>query len=128
VTKDFYHGFINKNASDKKLTGLMRIMSAFFVLLSVMLAWLNMDTIVAILSISWGALGSFFLGPFIWGMLMKKANKTGAIVSGVVGLATCLTLYGIGEAPPSAGTIGMITSLALNPIISLIFPNKEARA
>jgi len=128
VTKDFYHGFINKNASDKRLTGLMRVMSAFFVLLSVMLAWLNMDTIVAILSISWGALGSFFLGPFIWGMLMKKSNKTGAIVSGIVGLATCLILYGIGEAPPSAGTIGMITSLALNPIISLTFPNKEASA
>ncbi len=35
LTKDFYHGFINKNASDKSLPDLMRIGSAFFVFLSV---------------------------------------------------------------------------------------------
>ena len=127
LTKDFYHGFINKNASDKKLTSLMRIGSAFFVFLSVMLAWMDLDTIVTILSISWGALGSFFLGPFIWGILWKDAGKAGAISSGIVGLATCLTLYGMGMPSPSAGTIGMITSLAINPIVSLIF-KKEAKS
>jgi len=128
LTKDFYHGFINKNASDKKLTGLMRIGSAFFVFLSVMLAWLDLDTIVAILGISWGALGSFFLGPFIWGMLMKKTGKIGAISSGIIGLATCLLLYASGMPSPSAGTIGMLTSLLINPLVSLAFPKKEISA
>ncbi|MDT8394402.1 MAG: hypothetical protein RQ761_11180 [Bacteroidales bacterium] len=122
LAKDFYHGFVNRNASDKQLTRLMRYASAFFVFLSVMLAWLDLDTIVSILGISWGALGSFFLGPFIWGMLMKKAGKAGAITSGVLGLTVCLALYAAGMSSPSAGTIGMITSLALNPLISLIFP------
>jgi SSS family solute:Na+ symporter len=124
LTKDFYHGFLNKNASDKKLTRLMRFASAFFVFLSVMLAWLDLDSIVAILGISWGALGSFFLGPFIWGMLMKKASRLGAISSGIIGLATCLILYGTGMSSPSAGTIGMLTSLAINPIVSLLIPSK----
>jgi SSS family solute:Na+ symporter/sodium/proline symporter len=128
LTKDFYHGFINKHASDKKLTLLMRISSAFFVFLSVMLAWLDLDTIVAILGISWGALGSFFLGPFIWGMLMKKATRAGAILSGLIGLATCLTLYFTGMPSPSAGTIGMIVSLLLNPIVSLIMSQNAKHA
>lgn len=128
LTKDFYHGFINKNASDGKLTRLMRYASAFFVLLSVMLAWLDLDTIVAILGISWGALGSFFLGPFIWGMLMKKAGKAGAISSGIIGLATCLILYATGMPSPSAGTIGMMVSLIINPLLSLLFPNKAVNA
>jgi SSS family solute:Na+ symporter/sodium/proline symporter len=128
LTKDFYHGFINKQASDKKLTLLMRISSAFFVFLSVMLAWLDLDTIVAILGISWGALGSFFLGPFIWGMLMKRATRSGAILSGLLGLATCLTLYFWGMPSPSAGTIGMITSLILNPLISLMMSQKAKYA
>lgn len=125
LTKDFYHGFINRHASDQKLTRLMRIASAFFVFLSVMLAWLDLDTIVAILGISWGALGSFFLGPFIWGMLMKRASKAGAIISGTAGLASCLILYAAGMPSPSAGTIGMITSLALNPFISIFIPNSS---
>ena len=124
MTKDFYHGFVNKNASDQKLTRLMRFGSAFFVFLSVMLAWLDLDTIVAILGISWGALGSFFLGPFIWGILWKKAGKAGAISSGVIGLGVCLALYATGMPSPSAGTIGMITSLIINPVVSLIIPNK----
>lgn len=119
LTKDFYHGFINRNATDQKLTRLMRAGSAFFVFLSVMLAWLDLDTIVAILGISWGALGSFFLGPFIWGLLWKKATRYGAIISGLGGLATCLALYATGMPSPSAGTIGMIVSLTLNPLLSL---------
>ena len=128
LIKDFYHGFVNKNASDRKLTRLMRIGSAFFVFLSVMLAWMDLDTIVSILGISWGALGSFFLGPFIWGILWKRAGKAGAISSGVIGLGTCLVLYAMGMPSPSAGTIGMITSLAINPIVSLIIEKREQSA
>ena len=128
LTKDFYHGFINKNALDRKLTRLMRYASAFFVLLSVMLAWLDLDSIVAILSISWGALGSFFLGPFIWGILWKKSTKTGALASAFLGLACCLLLYATGMSSPSAGTIGMMVSLAVNPIVSLFFGKYESKA
>ncbi|HSG68433.1 MAG TPA: hypothetical protein VK994_06990, partial [Bacteroidales bacterium] len=81
-----------------------------------------------ILGISWGALGSFFLGPFIWGLLTKKANRTGAIASGVTGLATCLALYAYGMPSPSAGTIGMIVSLAVNPFISILIPRNTIDA
>jgi SSS family solute:Na+ symporter/sodium/proline symporter len=127
LAKDFYHGFIRKDASDASLTRLMRLGSAFFVFLSVMLAWLNLDTIVSILGISWGALGSFFLGPFIWGILWKKSSRAGALASGILGLTICLGLYGTGMDSPSAGTIGMMSSLAINPIVS-IFELKGSRS
>jgi len=124
IVKDFYHGFINKEASDKKLTLLMRIFSAFFVLLSVIMAYYKPATIVGILGISWGAIGAVFLGPFIWGLFTKRASKHGAIASAVLGLAICLYLYIDGMPSPQAGTIGMMVSLALNPIVSLFVPNK----
>ncbi|NQU05269.1 MAG: sodium:solute symporter [Calditrichaeota bacterium] len=119
VSKDVYAGFINRNASDKQLTILMRISSVFFVMLSVILAFIKPSTIVAILGISWGAIGSVFLGPFIWGLFCKRVNKVGAISSSVLGLTACLTLYIKGMPSPQAGTIGMMTSLAINPIFSL---------
>jgi len=120
--KDFYGGFINPKISDKGLTKLMRFMSGFFVLLSVLLALLNIDTIVAILGISWGAIGSAFLGPFFWGLLSKKVNKFGAIYSSFLGLAFCLGGYFIFHLPsPQAGTIGMLVSLAVNPIFSYVY-------
>lgn len=120
LAKDFYAGFINKNVSDKKLTLLMRFSSAFFVLISVIIALIKPDSIVSILGISWGAIGATFLGPFVWGLFNKKVNKFGAISSAVVGLGTSIILYYTGMPSPQAGTIGMMVSLAGNPIFSML--------
>lgn len=120
IAKDLYAGFINKNASDKKLTFLMRLCSALFVLLSVVLAYFKPATIVVILTISWGAIGSVFLGPFVWGLFHKKANRTGAIAGSVLSLLLCIYLYATGHSSPEAGTIGMMASLVLTPAVSLM--------
>jgi len=118
LAKDFYAGFINKNVSDKKLTRLMRYSSAFFVLLSVIIALIEPDSIVSILGISWGAIGATFLGPFVWGLFSKKVNKFGAISSALTGLGTSIILYYTGMPSPQSGTIGMMVSLAANPLFS----------
>jgi SSS family solute:Na+ symporter len=120
VVKDLYAGFVNPAVADKTLTRLMRILSAVFVLLSVILAYFRPATIVAILSISWGAIGSFFLGPFVWGLISRKATKVGALGSAVLGLGTCLVLAFTGTGPAEAGTIGMIVSFVTTPLLSLI--------
>lgn len=120
AAKDFYAGFINKKISDASLTRLMRWLNAFFVMLSVLLAWLNLDSIVSILGVSWGALGSFFLGPFIWGLFTKNTNKYAAYAGAFGGLGVCLVLYFTGISSPEAGVIGMLTSLAL-PALFLPF-------
>jgi len=120
ISKDFYAGFINNNVSDKRLTLLMRFSSAFIVILSVILAYYRPSTIVSILGISWGAIGSVFLGPFIWGLFTKRMNKIGAVSSSVIGLTVCIVLYAQGMPSPQAGTIGMIVSLTLNPVVSFL--------
>jgi SSS family solute:Na+ symporter/sodium/proline symporter len=124
-TKDFWAGFVNKNMSDKDQTLMMRIMSAVFVLLAVLFAAVELDVIVEILGISWGAMGAFFLGPFVWGLFSKRVNRLGAFVSGIGGLATCLILYFTGMPSPQAGTIGMGASLLLNPLFSLFCKRKK---
>ncbi len=128
VIKDFYAGVMKKGkvTSDKNLTLYMRWTSAIFIFISMIIALSKPDTIVAILGISWGALGSAFLGPFIWGLFWKKANKYGALYSTVVGLTTCITLYIWGMPSPQAGTIGMGVSLLVNPVISWVTRNSPA--
>lgn len=120
VVKDLYAGFINPGVSDTRLTLLMRLCSAGFVCLSVVLAYLRPATIVSILSISWGAMGAAFLGPFVWGILCNWITKAGAIASSVAGMGTCLVLYATGTAAPQAGTIGMLVSLTVSPLVSAI--------
>ncbi|HDP94425.1 MAG TPA: sodium:solute symporter family protein [Candidatus Aminicenantes bacterium] len=118
--KDFYGGFINKCISDRNLTRLMRVASSGFILISVLLAYLDLKTIVAILGISWGAIGSTFLGPFVWGLFSKRATRAAAKISAFIGLTTCLVLhYGFQRASPEAGTIGMLVSLLIPPVVFL---------
>ncbi len=118
-TKDFWAGFVRKSMSDKSQTTMMRVMSAVFVLFAVLFAAVELDVIVEILGISWGAIGAFFLGPFVWGLFSKRTNRMGAFVSGLGGLAVCLILYFTGMSSPEAGTLGMLSSLVLAPLFSL---------
>lgn len=122
VTKDFYHGFINKDASDGSLTRLGRVSSGFFILLSIILAWTKPAVIVTILSISWGAIASVFLGPFIWGILSDRLSRTGALTASFAGLGTCMTLFLYWDPSmiPQAATLGMIVSL-LTPVFFMPF-------
>ncbi|MCK5598885.1 sodium/solute symporter [bacterium] len=125
VVKDLYAGFINKGSDDNRLTLLMRVISAVFILLAVILAYFKPATIVSILGVSWGAIGAVFLGPFIWGLFTKWVSKTGAITGSALGLGVCMFLYLRGISSPQAGTIGMMVSLATPPLISLIFRSKK---
>ena len=126
ITKDIYKGFVNRKANDKQLTSLVRIGSIFFILLSMILAFMKPAVIVTILSVSWGAIASVFLGPFIWGIFNKKVTRLGAIAGSVGGLAICLILFVVWGARmvPQAGSVGMIASLVLVPVFS-IFGNKN---
>ena len=122
VVKDLVGGFVNRDVTDATLMRLMRWMSGFFILISVVFAYFRPASIVAILGISWGAIGAVFLGPFIWGLFTKWVNVRGAIGASMVGLTACLGLYAAKVPSPEAGTIGMGISLLLPPLISWLFP------
>jgi len=127
VTKDFYHGFINRNASDSTLTSLGRLSSGCFIILSMILAWLKPAVIVTILSISWGAIASVFLGPFIWGLFCRKLEKSGAIASSILGLGVCMALF-LSWGPskvPQAASIGMLVSLTV-PVFFVMIRRRKS--
>jgi Na+/proline symporter len=122
VAKDFYKGFVKPDATDRQLTALMRWGSGFFIVLSIVLAYFKPGVIVTVLSISWGAIASIFLGPFIWGIFTRWVNRTGAVVSAILGLGTCIALtfvWGLSKTPQS-GAVGMIVSLAAAPVAGLL--------
>ena len=95
ISVDLYKGVIKKDASDRKVTVSLRIMSFVFVLLSVVIALLNkifnVTAIAYLMSLSWGTLAGCFFGPFVIGLYSKKITKTSAIVSMISGLIFTIT-------------------------------------
>ncbi len=87
---DLYKGAIKKDADDKKVTLIMRIMCFLFILLSVVIAILNklynITAIAYMMSLSWGTLSGCFFGPFVLGLYNKKITKFAAVCSVIGGL------------------------------------------
>ena len=93
------------------------------------------------MSYSWGALSGAFLGPFLYGLFMKKVSKAACCASFITGVGISVmhmilfslnieAFSGIKEAiiglncplsllsPINAGAFSMIVSLIIVPVIS----------
>ena len=150
VAVDIYKGRVNKNAGDKRVNVIMRVLCLIFVAISVILAILNEEkgfsAIAYLMGISWGTLAGCFIGPFVLGVIWKRVTKSAVWVS----IISCLTLTvslifilgynhpqcdgSFGSAfvngincSPMIGSICMITSLVLTAVVSLLTkaPSKE---
>lgn len=128
VTVDVYGGYINKKLTDKKLNMLTRFASVFFIALSAVIAIFKPAGIVELMGFSWGTLAGCFIGPYLYGLFMKKANKYGAWASIISTFAITIALVfvpSIGmKNTPLIGVICMFASLIVTPVVSLIFSKR----
>ncbi len=146
VTVDFVKGYVKKDFADDKMQIFMRVLCLVFVAISAVLAIVKIDAIVSMMSLSWGAIAGCFLGPYIYGLYSKKANKAGAYASIIFTLAlTFAMIIGLGyfvlqskgldptfgQAVKTGigtshfiGVCSMASSMIVTPIASLIFNKK----
>ena len=148
VTVDFYKGYFRKTAPESNLNILIRVLCLVFVAVSAVLAIVEIDAIVSMMSLSWGAIAGCFMGPYVYGLYSKKANKAGAYASIIFSLLLTFALIvglgyfslrsdgldpafgeafkaGIGQSP-FIGVVTMAASMIVTPVASLIFSRKCA--
>ena len=139
-----------KDFSDKKQMTVMRAFIAVFLIISVIIACNKNASISTLMSYSWGALSGAFLGPFLYGLFMKKASKAACWASfftGIVISVTHMVLFSLGISafdgvkqsvvdmgcklnllsPINAGAFAMIVSLVVFPIVSCITKAPEKK-
>lgn len=130
-----------KDFDDKKQMLCIRIFIAVFLVISVIIACNKNASISTLMSYSWGALSGAFLGPFLYGLFMKKASIAAVVASFVTGLGITVghmilfsmnisAFDGLKQAvidlncplnllsPVNAGAVAMIVSLIVVPVVS----------
>ena len=124
LTLDLLKETFMKKMSAKKQLGIMRVLIAFFVALSVILALDPPKFIAELMGISWSALAGSFLAPFLYGLYWKKVTKSAVWASFAVGVGVTVSNLFLGFITSSivAGAFTMVISLIVVPIVSLITP------
>jgi len=143
IAVDLYKGTLKKDAKDKNVNTVMRILCLAFVLISVVLAILNekfgIAAIAYMMGISWGTLAGCFMGPYVLGILWKRVTKPAvwsSIVSSLVLTAVLVVVFGYDkndwacsfanalrsgvQTSPLIGVICMLFSVVITVIVSLL--------
>lgn len=139
ISMDLLSGVFFPKMSQKTVKLLMRILCGVFVLLSFYIAVGQNQTIITLMSISWGTLAGAFLGPFLTGLWMKRASKAGAWSGMIAGFAVSMVLsyFALNSIPfagyaftpadaPMAGAIAMLAGIVVSFAATLLFPSKKA--
>ena len=118
-----------KDMDEKKQLVIMRVLVAFFIVISVVIA-LNPPTFIAqLMGYSWGALAGAFLAPFMYGLYSKKITRASVWVSYIVGV--CFTVVNmftkIIPSPINAGAITMLAGLVIVPVVSAVTPKLDSK-
>ncbi len=124
LTLDLLKDNVIKNMNEKKQLFVMRVMLAFFIVISVVIALDPPAFIAQLMGISWGALAGAFLAPFMYGLYWKGVTRAAVWASfacGVLITVSNLFLKFIAS-PINAGAITMIVGLIVVPVVSLITP------
>ncbi len=142
IAVDLYKGKIRKDAPDKRVNTVMRLLCLGFVVISVVLAILNEELGIAaiayMMGISWGTLAGCFMGPYVLGVIWKRVTKSAvwaSIISSLVLTATLIVVLGYDKCgwdctfgvalksglscSPLIGVICMLFSLVITTVVSL---------
>jgi len=124
VTKDIYCQFINKNANQKQLARLGKIITIVAGLITLYVA-LGAQIITSLLSYAYTFLCAGTLVMVVGGIFWKKATKTGAIASSIVGMFFVVLYKFCGVTLPFASIFPILPSLITFVIVSLCTQSKD---
>ena len=150
ITLDVLADNVIKDMTEKKKVSIIRILLAFFVIVSMVLAIYSYRSndvyITKLMSISWGAMAGSFLAPFLYGLFWKGVTKAAVWASFISGVGITVShlilsngaLFGHNfkfptglplnlASPINAGAFAMVFGLILVPVVSWISPKLDKK-
>lgn len=99
VSKNIYQGVVKKNATDKQVMLVSRIVLIVICLIGIFIAWDENSVIFKVVSFAWAGFGATFGPLMLFSLFWKRINQKGAIAGMLVG-----------------GVMVFVWKLLLNPI------------
>ncbi|HYL81917.1 MAG TPA: hypothetical protein VEU07_13950, partial [Candidatus Acidoferrum sp.] len=123
IAIDLYGG-LKPDADKRTVMALMRTLCGVFVVVSLFMALYQIDFILNLMVLSWGALAGSFLAPYCYGLFWRRTTKAGAIAGMLSGLLTMILFVEMNRAPggpaiPIASALAMIIPVLVVPLVSL---------
>ena len=140
VTLDLLKGHVVKDMDEKKQLLTMRFLIVVFIVISAVIAIIQVNSPVAFIAqamgVSWGAMAGAFLAPFLYGLYWKKTSRAACWVNMLfsccfmtVDMLSNLGILhvnlGLLQSPINAGAFCMLLGLVMVPVISLITPKPD---
>ncbi|MFL0199255.1 sodium/proline symporter PutP [Exiguobacterium acetylicum] len=85
ATNDFYHRFFKRDASDRELMIMGRVMVLVVAVLAILLSFGAQKSILTLVGYAWAGFGSAFGPVVLFSLLWRRMNKTGALASMITG-------------------------------------------
>ena len=150
ITLDVLADNVIKKMDEKRKVSIIRLLLAFFVLVSMALAIYSYRSndmyITKLMSISWGAMAGSFLAPFLYGLFWKGVTKAAVWASFISGVGITVShlilsngpLFGHNfkfptglpinlASPINAGAFAMLFGLIVVPVVSWISPKLDKK-
>lgn len=86
LTEDFYRAMIRKNASQRELVWVGRIMVALIALVAIYIARKPSQSIMELVSFAWAGLGATFGAPVVLSLFWKRTTRNGIIFGMLAGM------------------------------------------
>ena len=85
VSKNLYEGVIKKDASDKQVMRISRVVLLLITLVGVGIAWNEESVIFEVVSFAWSGFGATFGPVILFSLFWKRINRAGAIAGMLAG-------------------------------------------
>lgn len=79
VSKNLYEGVIKKDATDKQVMRVSRIVLLLVTLVGIVIAWNEKSVIFEVVSFAWSGFGATFGPIMLFSLFWKRTNRAGAI-------------------------------------------------
>lgn len=122
IAIDLYKEHAQLDESSLKPLYLIRFLNGLFILISALMAMLKFSFIVAMMSVSWGAVAGAFMAPYLYSLYWKRLNKYGVAAGMVTGLSLNILLFMLHVNSTLAASLAILAPFFVIPVVTLLTP------